>query len=496
MDTPTGEENAGAGQVPGLSYSPDVEATLQHWQQTGIASLGPFHIDLSVLPYSYNLDDLRLLHHVLSSDHSPQSRQFTVMISTSDQVLSAAQSHPFLVYAVLAFAAFSISFEHGSAKAKGLAYHYGGIALQSLQEAIGAFSMENADAVLLASLLLAWQANDWRSWMSLTSGIRTVVNSTKSFQSESFIPHVIADQDSAIPQTFPQSARPPMTEDFYRHYSQTLQNALMAVNNLMPWLAGRQRDSAFIEQLRDYVARLLGVRPADSPEDQFKHLYVLRKWLFFVPSISMREGYPDGTTLVVIAHFYALALEMYTLFPNVAPAFCCAMSERPLEEIFTAFEEIRMTNPSESQQLEWQLNLMVYPRQAAARYNSRKQNQRDIVDTGMVSHSFDGYLRDLAFTAEGVGIHAQRSPALTDPSRFQQMSHTPSSAGSPFLELPVLPSDSSSSTPGGVGPPYSAGPPYQSTTGLSPMPLVSEPEEEMAGFGNVSMQFTSGLVFT
>ena len=317
----------------------------------------------------------------------------------------------------------------------------------------------------------------------------------KSFQSESFIPHVVIDQDSAIPQTFPQSARPPITEDFYRHYSQTLQNALVAVNNLMPWLAGRQRDSAFVEQLRDYVGRLLGVRPADSPEDQFKHLYVLRKWLFFVPCISMREGYPDGATLVVLAHFYAVALEMDTLFPNVAPAFCCAISERPLDEIFTAFEETSFSNPSESQELDWQLNLMVYPRQVAARYNSRKQNKQDIVDTGMVSHSFDGYLRDLAFTAEGVGMHAQRSPALTDPSRFQQMSQTPSSAGSPFLELPVLPSDGTSSAVGGVGPPYGAGPSYQSATGLEPGSLMSEPEE-MAGFGNASMQYTSGLVFT
>lgn len=65
------------------------------------------------------------------------------------------------MHAGFAFSAFSLSFESGSNEAKGLAYHYGGIALRGLQDAISHFSKDNADAVLLASRLLAWQANDW-----------------------------------------------------------------------------------------------------------------------------------------------------------------------------------------------------------------------------------------------------------------------------------------------------------------------------------------------
>jgi hypothetical protein len=42
-----------------------------------------------------------------------------------------------------------------------MAYEHRGIALKGLHEAIGAFSRENSDAVLAASLLLSWQATDW-----------------------------------------------------------------------------------------------------------------------------------------------------------------------------------------------------------------------------------------------------------------------------------------------------------------------------------------------
>jgi hypothetical protein len=42
-----------------------------------------------------------------------------------------------------------------------MAYEHRGVALKGLHEAIGAFSRENSDAVLAASLLLSWQATEW-----------------------------------------------------------------------------------------------------------------------------------------------------------------------------------------------------------------------------------------------------------------------------------------------------------------------------------------------
>ena len=42
-----------------------------------------------------------------------------------------------------------------------IVYEYRGTALKGLHKAIGSFSMETSDAVLAASLVLSWQANDW-----------------------------------------------------------------------------------------------------------------------------------------------------------------------------------------------------------------------------------------------------------------------------------------------------------------------------------------------
>jgi hypothetical protein len=42
-----------------------------------------------------------------------------------------------------------------------MAYEHKSIAMKGLHEASGAFSRQNSDAVLAASLLLSWQATEW-----------------------------------------------------------------------------------------------------------------------------------------------------------------------------------------------------------------------------------------------------------------------------------------------------------------------------------------------
>lgn len=75
---------------------------------------------------------------------------------------------------MLGFGSLSLAWDRGSQDAKNLGYHHGAIALQGVQNAIGAFSQENSDAILASSVLLSWQANDFRAWQSLNSGIRNV----------------------------------------------------------------------------------------------------------------------------------------------------------------------------------------------------------------------------------------------------------------------------------------------------------------------------------
>jgi len=73
----------------------------------------------------------------------------------------AARDQPFLVHAVLAFGASAMAWEQGNPEQKNLGYYHGGKALEGMQDAISSFSRENADAILAASILLSWQANEW-----------------------------------------------------------------------------------------------------------------------------------------------------------------------------------------------------------------------------------------------------------------------------------------------------------------------------------------------
>lgn len=62
---------------------------------------------------------------------------------------------------ILALSATHISWMTNSQETRNLAYFHRGVALKGLQEAIGNFSKDNSDAVLAASILLAWQVSDW-----------------------------------------------------------------------------------------------------------------------------------------------------------------------------------------------------------------------------------------------------------------------------------------------------------------------------------------------
>jgi hypothetical protein len=69
--------------------------------------------------------------------------------------------YPFVMHAVLALSATHLAWLTDCPLVNHMAYEHRGIALKGLHEAIGAFSRENSDAVLAASLLLSWQATEW-----------------------------------------------------------------------------------------------------------------------------------------------------------------------------------------------------------------------------------------------------------------------------------------------------------------------------------------------
>lgn len=72
-----------------------------------------------------------------------------------------ASTHPFVMHSLLGLSASHLSWLTASPATMQLAYQHRGHAFSGLQAAIGAFSKENSDAVLAASILLSWQVTDW-----------------------------------------------------------------------------------------------------------------------------------------------------------------------------------------------------------------------------------------------------------------------------------------------------------------------------------------------
>jgi hypothetical protein len=83
------------------------------------------------------------------------------LLTRSCSFLKIGSDYPFVMHALLALSATHLAWLTDCPLTGQMAYEHRGVALKGLQEAIGSFSRANSDAVLAASLLLSWQANEW-----------------------------------------------------------------------------------------------------------------------------------------------------------------------------------------------------------------------------------------------------------------------------------------------------------------------------------------------
>ena len=159
-----------------LALTPNSESRIDMWQQTGSFP----YPDLQVYPpppiQGQSKDELRLLHHISSITNDLMlegTTNLTLWTQKMPKFLSIASSYPYVMNALLSFSANHLAWQQSSSEIRNLHIQYGTIALRGLHEAIGSFSLENADAVLAASLLLLWQATDWYVFVDNSTRFRT-----------------------------------------------------------------------------------------------------------------------------------------------------------------------------------------------------------------------------------------------------------------------------------------------------------------------------------
>ena len=88
--------------------------------------------------------------------------------------LKIGSEYGFVMDALLALSAGHLAWLTECPLTKNMAIEHRGKAFVGLHHAIGDFSRVNSDAVLAASLLLSWQATEWRGWTQLMHGTSSV----------------------------------------------------------------------------------------------------------------------------------------------------------------------------------------------------------------------------------------------------------------------------------------------------------------------------------
>lgn len=211
-----------------------------------------------------------------------------------------------------------------------------------------------------------------------------------------------------------------------------LQNSIQSLQRLQYGLVGLDMEAYWVEQLMSYLQRLQATAPAQSPDEQFSQYYMLRKWLFWVPvSLFQRQG-GKGPAMLTLAHFYATALTLEPLFPDLGASFCSALALPALENIISVTTAMRSEQGLDSATSEI-ANLMQFPQQAAFSYRSQLMQSQPgaSIQSAPLAYDFSADMSNYAATGNLSPAFAPSTPHYT-PSA----SGSVSSSSTAYLEVP------------------------------------------------------------
>ncbi|KAI9675650.1 MAG: hypothetical protein M1817_001017 [Caeruleum heppii] len=313
--------------------SPGVDRAIDAWRRTGEFPFPEMQFFPPLSVEEFSPIDLRLIHHIASVSrqmHFKDASRYTIWTGRVPVFLKIASSYTFVLHAILALSATHLAWASECSATGNIAYHHRGIALKGLQEAIGQFSRDNSDAILAASILLSLQSTEWDHWSSLMWGTSSVVEAMRPWKSASYFEDFM-DEQSAFP------LAPPSPRPSAEHHAQanmaTLQHVMVSLQEVKSRLPCNDRERRALSDLISFVRQLGSALPAQGAAEQFKLLQPLRSWLIWLPTsiLQQKGGSPGG--LIVLAHFYAVALAIEPLFVALGAAFFGSMSLAPLEAI-------------------------------------------------------------------------------------------------------------------------------------------------------------------
>ncbi|OAL40579.1 hypothetical protein AYO20_00315 [Fonsecaea nubica] len=387
-----GEEPVKGTTPPDLLMSPELQLRLDNWRLTGESPLQELQVSDRIYWTRFSTIDLRLVHHIttLSTDmynlgYSP----CTVWVSRMPSLISAALTHDFVMSALLALSASHLAWQTKNTDTVNLAYHHRGVAIKGLHQAIGAFSRENSEAILAASILLSWQATDWcvqclatlqqltitrRGWASLQQGVSTVLSAMRMWIHESELARYLESQRTIARARTPATPSMPHAQVLIPHDElRRIEEIITAIHNLRLRLSANEELQEHAGQLLDYLQDLQRDLSIASPDKAFSRLQPLRDMIFWLPPLILQGPDPDLGPLALLAHLYAGALAIEPLFPEIGGAYLGNMSIGPLEKIHDMLRTRRATQPQDTS-ISLALSLMEVPIQIMTSYRLRQRH--------------------------------------------------------------------------------------------------------------------------
>lgn len=175
----------------------------------------------------------------------------------------------------------------------------------------------------------------------------------------------IGRAQTPVTPTYPGHQSSPLPDDLNR-----LHQAIQGLNDLRLRLANNQELLDYVEELIEYVHQIQQDFPLQAPDTAFSRLQTMRSWLFWLPPQLLRPDASDVGAVAVMSHFYATALALEPLFPEIGGAYFGSLSVAPIEKMHQMLLTRRNSHPQETG-LQVALDLMQGPVQTASLYNAR-----------------------------------------------------------------------------------------------------------------------------
>jgi hypothetical protein len=353
--------------------------------------------------------------------------------------LSVAAEQPLAMHAIFAFSASLMAWESQSNTARTVASEYISLTAKELREAMANFSKLNADGILTASLMLSWLHNDWRNWAHEMSGLKTVIQVSHQFRPDTPFEEYLSQNPIDPLQSFAGTSSFPMTEQRQGDNTKTIQAIQGALRRLQMSVSQSPDDAKLIERMDTLMDSFLSASLAETPKDQFERLYNLRKMLFWLPINLLKSRRGDIHSLLVLSHYYATALALETVFPDIGAPFLATLVAPPLVEIINIIQTCQVTQTHDPL-AQTAAALIDFPREALNQFQRRREwalQQANIQAHVPPQFITDNLGFDLATQLGELPPPPSLSPAFA--SATIHLTPPPISAQlprSPFLEVP------------------------------------------------------------